>query len=70
MTDRSPEKLARASGRKGVDASRNDDKQLRGYCDVTTTGFSPPAPVRLAYLLASSWIVSLVPAPRCWLQGS
>lgn len=42
MTDRSPEKLARASGRKGIDASRNDAMQLRGYSDVATLGFAPP----------------------------
>jgi DNA modification methylase len=41
MTDRSQEKLARASGQKGMDSSRHDHETLRGYVDTHTTGFAP-----------------------------
>ena len=41
MTDRSPEKLARASGHKGIDQRRNDATTPRGYVDVCTTGWQP-----------------------------
>jgi DNA modification methylase len=41
MTDRSPEKLVRSSGQKGIDSSRHDHETPRGYVNVTTTGWRP-----------------------------